>query len=60
MISVILVRPLVKDDDELNSGGDGVLSRAEDMEFMEMAGKKLYSRDLPQPESSRDEDSEDV
>ncbi|KAI9490632.1 TLD-domain-containing protein, partial [Zychaea mexicana] len=50
-IEVFLVRPLLRnDDDDMMQEGGGVLSRAEDMEFMEMAGKKLYSRDLQEPE----------
>lgn len=36
-------------------GGGNVFSREQDMEFMEMAGKKMYSRDLPDPPDFRDE-----
>lgn len=39
-----MVRPLQKDTEEEESGG--VLSHAQDMEFMEMAGKKMYSKNL--------------
>lgn len=41
---VWLVRPLERDEDEEEGGG--VLSHAQDMEFMEMAGKKMYSKNL--------------
>lgn len=55
MISVWLVRPLQKnedDDDETSNGG--VLSHAQEMEFMEMAGKKMYSKDLGPDLSGKD------
>ncbi|KAI8987294.1 TLD-domain-containing protein [Mycotypha africana] len=45
-IEVWLVRPLQRDEDEDLAGGNGILGRSEDMEFMEMAGKKMYSKDL--------------
>ncbi|KAI7904096.1 TLD-domain-containing protein, partial [Cokeromyces recurvatus] len=45
-IEVWLVRPLEEKDDEETKEGKGVLNYSEDMEFMEMAGKKLYSKDL--------------
>ena len=47
------MRPEEKDDDDDTKGG-GVLSHAEDMEFMEMAGKKMYSKDLG-PELTKDD-----
>lgn len=40
------MRPLQKDDDDDEASNGGVLSHAQDMEFMEMAGKKMYSKDL--------------
>jgi hypothetical protein len=52
------VRPLQKDENEDTSQGGGVLSHAEDMEFMEMAGKKLYSKDLG-PDLNEDNDNID-
>ncbi|KAG2235350.1 hypothetical protein INT48_004969 [Thamnidium elegans] len=58
--SIWLVRPLQKDPDADETGGKGgVLSHAEDMEFMEMAGKKMYSKDLgPEPTNSDQEEEE--
>lgn len=54
-----LVRPVEKDDDDAtDSSKKGVLGNTEDMEFMEMAGKKMYSKDLG-PEPTEDEDAED-
>ncbi|KAL9543724.1 hypothetical protein MBANPS3_007972 [Mucor bainieri] len=60
-VEVWLVRPLVKDEDQDQAGGGGgVLSHAEDMEFMEMAGKKMYSKDLgPEPTEDEEEDDSD-
>lgn len=56
---VWLVRPLVKDEDQDQAGGGGgVLSHAEDMEFMEMAGKKMYSKDLGPEPTEEDDDSD--
>ncbi|KAI9323313.1 TLD-domain-containing protein [Dichotomocladium elegans] len=55
-VEAILVRPIIRDDSlEGAGGGGGVLSRAEDMEFMEMAGKKMYSKDLGEPEHEEDD-----
>lgn len=49
----------MKDDDQDQAGGGGgVLSHAEDMEFMEMAGRKMYSKDLG-PEPNTDDDDSD-
>ncbi|KAI9472206.1 MAG: TLD-domain-containing protein [Benjaminiella poitrasii] len=46
-VEVWLVKPLQKDDTESDTEhGKGVLNYSEDMEFMEMAGKKMYSKDL--------------
>lgn len=58
---VWLVRPVEKDEeDETSGGGGGVLSHAEDMEFMEMAGKKMYSKDLgPEPNTNEQLNSDD-
>lgn len=37
-----------------------MLSHAEDMEFMEMAGKKMYSKDLgPEPTNENTDDDEE-
>ncbi|ORZ25698.1 TLD-domain-containing protein [Absidia repens] len=47
-VEVWLVRPAIRDEDEDAQGGS-ILDRAEDMEFLEMSGKKLYSRDLEKP-----------
>ncbi|KAI8137096.1 TLD-domain-containing protein [Fennellomyces sp. T-0311] len=59
-VEAFLVRPLVRDDDDMMEGaGGGVFTREQDMEFMEMAGKKMYSRDLPDPPDFRDEDKSD-
>ncbi|CAO0789631.1 unnamed protein product [Mucor circinelloides] len=58
-VEVWLVRPLVKDPDQDQAGGGGVLSHAEDMEFMEMAGKKMYSKDLGPEPTTEDEDEDD-
>ncbi|GAA5812859.1 hypothetical protein MFLAVUS_006318 [Mucor flavus] len=59
-VEVWLVRPLEKDPDADESGGKGVLSHAEDMEFMEMAGKKMYSKDLgPEPTNENTDDDEE-
>ncbi|KAI8641653.1 TLD-domain-containing protein [Parasitella parasitica] len=55
-VEVWLVRPLVKDEQSQEGSGGGVLGHAEDMEFMEMAGKKMYSKDLG-PEPTVDDDS---
>lgn len=52
------MRPLEKDENDNTSHGGGVLSHAEDMEFMEMAGKKMYSKDLG-PELNEDSDNSD-
>ncbi|CEP08196.1 hypothetical protein [Parasitella parasitica] len=55
-VEVWLVRPLVKDDQDHEGSSGGVLSHAEDMEFMEMAGKKMYSKDLgPEPTDNNDD-----
>jgi hypothetical protein len=52
---VWLVRPLIRDDDDTETSG-GILSRTEDVEFMEMAGKKMYSKDLgKEPVDDEDE-----
>ncbi|KAF7722590.1 hypothetical protein EC973_002943 [Apophysomyces ossiformis] len=46
-VEVWLVRPRQRDDDEEGMEAQGsALDRAEDMEFLEMAGKKMYSKDL--------------
>lgn len=55
---VWLVRPLQKDDQDQEESNGGILSHAEDMEFMEMAGKKMYSKDLG-PEPTNDDDDDD-
>lgn len=54
---VILVRPSIRDDDNMMEPKGGVFSRDQNMEFMEMAGKKMYSKDLPEPER-REEDQD--
>lgn len=56
---VFLVRPMIRDDDDMMEDKGGVLSRTEDMEFMEMAGKKLYSRDLQEPDLHDEVDEND-
>ncbi|KAL0077999.1 TLD-domain-containing protein [Phycomyces blakesleeanus] len=53
---VWLVRPLPQEDEEAKGSA---LDRAEDMEFLEMAGKKLYSKDLGKPENAADEEEEE-
>ncbi|KAI7891710.1 TLD-domain-containing protein [Mucor mucedo] len=45
-VEVWLVKPLKRDENEEAMEGGGVLSHAQDMEFMEMAGKKMYSKNL--------------
>ncbi|KAG0168910.1 hypothetical protein DFQ28_004212 [Apophysomyces sp. BC1034] len=45
-VEVWLVRPVQREDGDETEPQGGALSRTEDMEFLEMAGKKLYSRDL--------------
>lgn len=45
------MRPIEKDQDKMES--KGVLNYSEDMEFMEMAGKKMYSKDLAPPEKEK-------
>ncbi|CAO3649367.1 unnamed protein product [Cunninghamella blakesleeana] len=57
-VEVWLVRPLLRDEEE-ELNGDSILNRNEDMEFLEMAGKKLYSRDLEKPENSNNSDDDD-
>jgi hypothetical protein len=52
---VWLVRPIIRDEDEDDTNGGSVLDRAEDMEFLEMSGKKLYSRDLEKPPATQDD-----
>ncbi|ORZ03682.1 TLD-domain-containing protein [Syncephalastrum racemosum] len=55
---VWLVRPRPPGEDEDEAVGGGMFSRAENMEFMEMAGKKMYSKDLPnQPVQKTEEKS---
>ncbi|KAI9279753.1 TLD-domain-containing protein [Sporodiniella umbellata] len=50
-VEVWLMRPVEKEQKE---DGKGVLNSNEDMEFMEMAGKKMYSKDLaPPPEKEK-------
>ncbi|KAG1149651.1 hypothetical protein G6F37_003655 [Rhizopus arrhizus] len=49
---VWLMRPIEKDQDKMES--KGVLNYSEDMEFMEMAGKKMYSKDLAPPEKEKE------
>ncbi|KAI7871652.1 TLD-domain-containing protein, partial [Spinellus fusiger] len=49
-VEVWLVRPLPHDEDEEEQAKGSALDRSEDMAFLEMAGKKLYSRDLSKPE----------
>ncbi|RCI03306.1 hypothetical protein CU098_000633, partial [Rhizopus stolonifer] len=57
-VEVWLVRPLIKDENDTDDTcGKGILGHAEDMEFMEMAGKKLYSKDLG-PNRTEDDDEE--
>ncbi|KAI8373826.1 TLD-domain-containing protein [Blakeslea trispora] len=56
-VEVWLVRPLLRNEDEDTHQGKGVLGNAEDMEFMEMAGKKMYSKDLG-PNKPEDDDDE--
>lgn len=52
------MRPLVKDDDEDANNGKGIFNHTEDMEFMEMAGKKMYSKDLgPNLDKDNDENN---
>ncbi|KAG2220521.1 hypothetical protein INT45_000932 [Circinella minor] len=58
-IEVFLMRPMIRDDDDMMENKGGVLSRTEDMEFMEMAGKKLYSRDLQEPDLHDQEEEND-
>ncbi|KAI8089527.1 TLD-domain-containing protein [Halteromyces radiatus] len=50
-VEVWLIRPMIRDEND-DDGPGSILDRAEDMEFLEMAGKKLYSRDLEKPTSS--------
>lgn len=57
MIFIVwLVRPLVKDENEQDTNGKGILGHSEDMEFMEMAGKKMYSKDLGPEPTEQDEE----
>lgn len=57
---VLLVRPLVRDEDsDTGPTGGGIFSRAENIEFLEMAGKKMYSKDLPEPDN-KEEDANDT
>ncbi|KAI8377151.1 TLD-domain-containing protein [Choanephora cucurbitarum] len=56
-VEVWLVRPLLRDEDEEMNEGKGVLGHAEDMEFMEMAGKKMYSKDLGPNKADNDDES---
>ncbi|KAI9008846.1 TLD-domain-containing protein [Phycomyces nitens] len=53
---VWLVRPLPKEDEETKGSA---LDRTEDMEFLEMAGKKLYSKDLGKPENVANKEEEE-
>ncbi|KAI8337716.1 TLD-domain-containing protein [Chlamydoabsidia padenii] len=55
-VEVWLVRPIIRDEDEDDTKGGSVLDRAEDMEFLEMSGRKLYSRDLEKPPATEQED----
>ncbi|CAO3647225.1 unnamed protein product [Mucor hiemalis] len=57
-VEVWLVRPIQKDENDESQQGGGVLSHAEDMEFMEMAGKKMYSKNLG-PDLNEDNDDSD-
>ncbi|OBZ91451.1 TLD domain-containing protein 1 [Choanephora cucurbitarum] len=57
ILLVWLVRPLLRDEDEDMNEGKGVLGHAEDMEFMEMAGKKMYSKDLGPNKADNDDES---
>lgn len=52
------MRPIQKDENDESQQGGGVLSHAEDMEFMEMAGKKMYSKNLG-PDLNEDNDDSD-
>ncbi|KAI8886898.1 TLD-domain-containing protein [Backusella circina FSU 941] len=54
-VEVWLVRPLMREDDGMEASG-GILSRTEDVEFMEMAGKKMYSKDLGNEPVDEDEE----
>lgn len=54
--TVWLVKPIIRDEDEEDTNGGSVLDRAEDMEFLEMSGKQLYSRDLEKPPATEHQD----
>lgn len=53
-----LVRPLPVDPNnpDPRSQGSSVLNNAEGMAFLEMAGRKLYSKDLPQTDKDHEND----
>ncbi|KAI8062172.1 TLD-domain-containing protein [Gongronella butleri] len=56
-VEVWLVCPAVQDEEGMEPGSS-VLDRAEDMEFLEMSGKKLYSKDLGKPKTEEEDESE--
>ncbi|KAI8366022.1 TLD-domain-containing protein [Radiomyces spectabilis] len=57
-IEVWLVNPVRIDPDDPTAFGQG-FSRAENMEFLEMAGKKMYSKDLQKPPNATQDDQDD-
>ncbi|KAG2184375.1 hypothetical protein INT43_000284 [Umbelopsis isabellina] len=57
MVEAWLVRPLPVDPNNPDPRSQGsVLNNAEGMAFLEMAGRKLYSKDLPQADKDQEND----